>query len=146
MPANYVFDNSVLLRAFLPDRDGSDSAKHVLALLLAGDITACEPKNALHEFCGALVKAFRKRDKTADEAVCAIRAFRKLPIRYEESQALIERASRLAFAYAKTWYDMYYFAVAEQAGVAVCTADEKCVAGLPGDFPCEYVLLQDFGA
>jgi predicted nucleic acid-binding protein len=144
MPAEYVLDNSVILRAFLQDREGSDPACKILALVIARDIQVAAPKNVVHEFCGALCKAFRRRGKTVDEAVQAIREFFKLPISCVESEELIERAIKLAFIYHKGFYDMYYFAVAESKGVPVCTADKRSIDGLAEDFPCEYVLLDDF--
>ena len=143
----YVLDCNVLLKAFLPDRDGSDMAQKILALLVVGDILVLSHRNLVYEFCGSIVRIFRRRHKPVQEAISAIRSFRKLPIEYvDDTEEMLERATEFSMGHAKSWYDMYYFALAEQAGVAVCTADEKCVAGLPGDFPCEYVLLQDFRA
>jgi predicted nucleic acid-binding protein len=144
MPAEYVLDNSVILRAFLPDRDGGNLAHKILGLVIAGDVKATAPKNVVHEFCGALCNAFRRRGKPVEEALQAIRKFFQLPITCVESEELIERAIELAFIYHKAFYDMYYFAVAESKGVPVCTADERSIGGLAKTFPCEYVLLDDF--
>jgi len=144
MAERYVMDNSVLMRAFLPDRECSDRADKVLSLVLTGDISVIVPKNAMHEFCGAVTGALRKKGRPVGEAIEAIRKFQRLPIRYVESPELIERAVELAFAYNKSWYDMYYFAVAEQEGVPVCTADEKSAQAIPPDRPCRIVLLTQF--
>ena len=144
MPAEYVLDNSVILRAFLREREGSDLAQQILALVITRDIEVAATKNVVHEFCGALCKAFRQRGKPVEEAIEAVRFFFSLPIIYVESPQLIERAVELAFLHNKSFYDMYYFSVAESKGIPVCTADEKCVGGLGETFPCKYILLEDF--
>jgi len=141
----YVLDCNVLLKAFLPDRDGSDVAQKILALLVAGDILVLSPRNLVYEFCGSIVKIFRRRRKPVEEAIKAIRSFLKLPIQYvDDTQEMLERATEFSMDHAKNWYDMYYFAVGEHAGVPVCTADEKSVRGLPKDFACDHILLGDF--
>ena len=75
MSRKYVLDSSVVVRAFLPDRCWHEDAKRILALLLAGDIAVVAPKNARYEFCGVITKTFRKRRRSADQALAAIRAF-----------------------------------------------------------------------
>jgi predicted nucleic acid-binding protein len=112
--------------------------------VITRDIEVAAPKNVVHEFCGALCRAFRQRGNPVEEAIEAVRSFFRLPIIYVESPQLIERAVELAFLHHKTFYDMYYFAVAESRGIPVCTADERCVGGSGRTFPCECVLLQDF--
>jgi len=141
-PVSYVLDASVVVRWFLPDQDASEHAERLLSLVLAGDIVAFAPRNLVHEFCGVIAKKFREKHKPVDEAVDAFRAFVRLPIRYEESDGLIESAVRLSFLHDKTFYDMYYFAVGEHQGVPVCTADEQSVAGVGPGFP-RYVLLRN---
>jgi predicted nucleic acid-binding protein len=144
MSDRFVLDNSIAIRWVLPDREGHNLAKQIIKLLVVGDIHVVAPKNMIYEFCGAVTKAYRKRRKSAREALRAIRSFMELPIHYIESQELIERATSLSMDFRKNFYDMYYFSVAESEGLAVCTADEKSVSGLGEGFPCKYVLLEDF--
>jgi len=140
MPDSYVLDASVVIRWFLPEQDQEEHAHRLHGLVLAGDIVAIAPRNLLHEFCGATTSAFRNKHKPVDDALEAFRAFLMLPIRYEESDDLIENAMRLAFVHGKSFYDMYYFSVGEKQGIPVCTADERSVAGVGPGFP-RYVLL-----
>jgi predicted nucleic acid-binding protein len=142
MPDSYVLDASVVLRWFLPDQDAGGHAQRLLALVLAGDIVAVAPRNLVHEFCGGITKEFRIKHKSVGEAIDAFRAFLRLPIRYSESDSLIEGAIRLSHSHGKTFYDTYYFSVGEHEGIRVCTADERSVAGVGLDFP-PYVLLRN---
>ena len=144
MSDRFVLDSSVAIRWVLPDREGHELARQILKLLLVGDIHVVAPRNMIYEFCGGITKAYRKRKKSADEALLAIRSFMSLPIRYVESEELIERATSLSMDFCKSFYDMYFFSVAESESLTVCTADKKSVRGLGEHFPCEYILLKDF--
>jgi predicted nucleic acid-binding protein len=144
MSRKVVLDNSVLMRAFLPDREGHDAADLLLGLLIVGDIRAVGPANLLHEFCGALTGLLRTSGRSFDEARQAIERFLSLPIDFVEDHGLIRRTTELSFRFGKRWYDMYYFAVGEREGVPVVTADEGSVRGVGPDFPCRHILLRDF--
>ncbi|MBE3123578.1 MAG: type II toxin-antitoxin system VapC family toxin [Planctomycetes bacterium] len=139
----YVLDSSVLLCAFLPDEDGSDTAVKLLRLLITGDVAVLAPRNMVYEFCGAMDKAVRRHRRDVGEAVKAIIDLLKLPVEYVEWEGMLTRTMELSVRYNKSWYDMCYFAVAERDHIPVCTADRASVSGLPEDFPCEYVLLED---
>jgi predicted nucleic acid-binding protein len=142
MPDSYVLDASVAVRWFLPGQDAGGHAQRLLGLVLAGDIVAVAPRNLVYEFCGAIAKAFRIGRKPASEAIEAFRAFLKLPIRYVESDSLIEGAIQLSFLHGKSFYDMYYFSVGGREKFRVCTADENSVASVGPGFP-PYVLLHN---
>lgn len=142
--SRYVPDTTVLLRAFVPDREWGEHAKCFLALLITGRISAVAPKNLTFEFYGGLTNAFRRRGKTAKDAERALQKFLALPIEYVDSEETLRRGAELSLTYQKSPYDMLFFAVAEAQRIAVCTADQRSVDGLPASFPCRHVLLKDF--
>ena len=142
MPDSYVLDASVVVRWFLPEQDAGGHAQRLLGLVLAEDIIAVAPRNLVYEFCGVIVKEFRRKRKPLSEAIDAFRKFLGIPIRYVESDSLIEGAIRLSFLHGKRFYDMYYFSVGEQEEIRVCTADENSVASVGPGFP-PHVLLRN---
>jgi len=142
MPDSYVLDANVVLRWFLPGQDAGGHAQRLLGLVLAGDIIAVAPRNLVYEFCGVIAKEFRRKRKPMREATDAFRKFLGIPIRYVESDRLIEGAILLSFLHGKSFYDMCYFAAAEHEKMRVCTADEQSVAGVGPGFP-PYVLLRN---
>jgi predicted nucleic acid-binding protein len=142
MPDSYVLDASVVVRWFLPDQDEGEDAQRLLRLVLAGDIVAVAPRNLVHEFCGVIVREFRRKRKPMSDAIDAFRKFLGVPIRYAESDSLIEGAIRLSFLHGKTFYDMYYFSVGERERLRVCTADENSVTSAGPGFP-PHVLLRN---
>lgn len=144
MSDRFVLDSSVALRWVFPDEKGHEIARQILKMLLVGDIHVVAPKNMMYEFCATVAHNYRTRKKSVDEALLAIRSFMRLPISYFESQELIERATSLSMDFCKSFYDMYFFSVAESESLTVCTADKRSVRGLGEDFPCKYVLLDDF--
>jgi len=139
-----VLDNSVMVRAFLPDENGHDSAAKVLALLSVGDIVALAPRNMMYEFCNAMAKAFRKRRRPCRDAVESLHKFLNLPIQYVDWEGMLERTMELSFSYGKSWYDMCYLAVGEHENVRVCTEDRSSVASLPDGLKSRFVFLDDF--
>jgi len=142
MPDSYVLDANVVIRWFLPVQDEDEHAQRLLRLVLAGDIVAVAPRNLVHEFCGVIVREFRRKRKPVSEAIEVFRTFLRLPIRYAESESLIEGAIRLSFLHGKRFYDMYYFSVGEREDIRVCAADEQSVAGAGPGLP-PYVLLHN---
>jgi len=142
MPDSYVLDASVIIRWFLPEQDQDEHAHRLHGPVLAGDIIAVAPRNLVYEFCGAIAKAFRIGRKPSSEAIEVFHAFLELPIRYVESDSLIEGAILLSFLHGKSFYDMCYFSAGEHEKIRVCTADERSVAGVGSGFP-PHVLLRN---
>lgn len=115
-----VVDASVLVKLFIDEGD-SDQAELELSksdLLIAPDLLLPETANILWKYVG-------RGELSLDSVEAILDDILQIPIRYTESQALIERALRIAIDTKRTVYDCLYIALAELAQTIVLTADER---------------------
>lgn len=145
MAETYVLDSTVVVAWFIPEQENHAAALPILRSVLSGEVVAMAPRYMKYEFYNALTKAFRLRGKAIQELAGVLNDFPLLPVLYvDESPALLLRAAILSHRFRKAFYDMGYFALAEEHAVPVCTGDKASVAGLGPGFPARHVLMDDF--
>ncbi len=116
----FVVDASVVVKWFLPE----EHAEYARRLLNEG-FELSSPDLLRAEVGNVLWKRWRRGDIFAEEAGEILRHFRRLPLKIQTSEPLMETAWSVARRFDRSFYDGVYVALAELAGYPLVTADRK---------------------
>ncbi|GMU24917.1 MAG: hypothetical protein AMXMBFR13_49880 [Phycisphaerae bacterium] len=130
--ARYVVDADVGVKLVLPEPFSDRSA--VLFDLLGGDApnVLCVPDLFYAECANVLWKHARRGRVAIDAATRGAEILRGLNLTVMGTAELMRSALDLALKHDISAYDACYFALAEQLGVSLITADKRLVRKLAG--------------
>jgi predicted nucleic acid-binding protein len=122
-----IVDTSVVIEALIPSALSGAALK-----LLTSTLAPRAPDFLLVELAGALTKAVRRRDITAEFAAEALASSHAVLPQVEPTRPLIDRAFVLSLELTHPLYDCLFLAQAERRAMPLVTADRRFVDKLKG--------------
>ena len=120
-----VVDTSALIRLFIPDGPLPDGFENFLRGVERGLNAAIAPELLMAESANLLNKKRKSDELTATESEQLLTRIIELPIRLFPHRPLIPRAFALAIDRNLSVYDTLYWALGEEHGAVVFSADLK---------------------
>jgi len=132
LPANCVFDASVLIKVILLEDYTDEVRKHFLRIGVDAEIHA--PDLLPIECTNILWKQVMRNGYDASRVQQDLTDLLQLAVYWHPTMALLPRAADVAVSHGITAYDATYVALAEHLNIPLLTADDKLVRKLAGQF------------
>ena len=123
-----VVDTSALIRLFVPDGPLPDNFSEFMRGVERGINRAIAPELLVAEAANVINKKRTSKELTGSESVHLLSDLLAVPIRLFPHRPILSRAFDMAHENNLTVYDALYFALAEEHGAVIFSADDQLVS------------------